>query len=113
MTANLALRKAISGSFHCSDPVPDSSDNIVDRTKAMDRSVSAADATRRFSELLRSVRQGNQVVITSHGKPVAKLVPVEGEQRSGTAARAILFDRLRTEQVLDVGRWTREELYEA
>ena len=41
----------------------------------MQRAVSAADANRRFSELLRTVKNGQSVVVTSHGKPVAKLVP--------------------------------------
>ena len=37
----------------------------------MDKAVSAADANRRFSELLRTVKKGQSVVVTSHGKPVA------------------------------------------
>ena len=42
----------------------------------MDETVSAAAANRRFSELLRRVRQGRRVIVTSHGRPVAKLVPI-------------------------------------
>ena len=33
------------------------------------------DANRRFSELLRTVQKGRSVVVTSHGKPVAKITP--------------------------------------
>ena len=35
--------------------------------------VSAANANRRFSELLWTVRNGGNVVVTSHGKAVAKI----------------------------------------
>lgn len=39
--------------------------------------MSAEDARRNFADLLNEVRyQGKEVVITRHGKPVAKLVPV-------------------------------------
>lgn len=42
----------------------------------MDKAVSAADANRRFSELLRTVKKGGSAIGTSHGKPVAKIMPV-------------------------------------
>ena len=49
--------------------------------------MSAADANRNFSALLRQVREGQSCVITSHGKPVAKLVPyVESKPRKGFGA---------------------------
>ena len=41
----------------------------------MEEAVSAADANRRFSLLLRGVREGRSYVVTSHGKPVARLIP--------------------------------------
>ncbi len=39
--------------------------------------VSVADAKARLSELLDRASQGEEVVITRHGKPVARLVPTE------------------------------------
>jgi prevent-host-death family protein len=78
----------------------------------MDKAVSAADANRRFSELLRTVRKGRSVLVTSHGKPVARIVPVVEDGRIGEGARSALFARLRTERVVKIGRWTRDELYE-
>ena len=78
----------------------------------MDRAVSAADANRRFSELLRTVKKGRSVTVTSHGKPVAKILPVVEDERAAKGARAALFARLRTERVANVGHWTRDELYE-
>jgi prevent-host-death family protein len=78
----------------------------------MDRAVSAADANRRFSELLRTVRKGRSVVVTSHGKPVARLTPVAEGEQVADAARAALFARLRKQRVVNSGRWTRDELYD-
>ena len=78
----------------------------------MKRTVSAADANRRFSELLRTVKSGHSVVVTSHGKAVAKIVPVGENERTAAGARAALFERLRTERASRVGRWTRDELYD-
>jgi len=78
----------------------------------MDKAVSAADANRRFSELLRTVKKGGSVIVTSHGKPVAKIMPlVEGEW-AAEGARSALFARLRTERAVTAGRWTRDELYD-
>lgn len=79
----------------------------------MDDSVSAAQANRNFSGLLRQVREGHSVIVTSHGKPVAKIVPIsQGDARTDEIARRELFKRLQNELVIDVGRWTRDELYE-
>ena len=77
----------------------------------MDESVSAADANRRFSELLRIVKKGRTVVVTSHGKPVARITPVIEDERVGEAARSALLARLRTQRPANAGRWTRDELY--
>jgi prevent-host-death family protein len=78
----------------------------------MDKAVSAADANRRFSELLRTVKTGRSVVVTSHGKPVAKITPIVHDGRAAEGARSALFARLRTERTVNVGRWTRHELYD-
>jgi prevent-host-death family protein len=78
----------------------------------VEEAVSAADANRRFSELLRAVRDGRTVLVTSHGKPVARIVPVTEHDRTSEGARAALLDRLRAEPVTNIGRWTRDELYE-
>lgn len=78
----------------------------------MDKAVSAAEANRRFSELLRTVQKGRSVVVTSHGKPVARITPVVGDDRAAAAARAALFTRLKGERAVKSGRWTRDELYD-
>ena len=78
----------------------------------MDEAVSAADANRRFSLLLRGVREGRSYVVTSHGKPVARLIPTDRRGDAATRARATLLSRLETQPVTSAQRWTREELYE-
>ncbi|MBV9112742.1 MAG: type II toxin-antitoxin system Phd/YefM family antitoxin [Hyphomicrobiales bacterium] len=78
----------------------------------MEKAVSAADANRRFSLLLRGVREGHSYVITSHGKPVARIVPADKPSAVAMNARATLLDRLEAQPVMDAGRWTRDELYD-
>ena len=50
-------------------------------------------------------------MLTVHGKPVAKIVPV-GENDK-VRSQAVLVARLRSQAVHNVGRWTRDELYES
>ena len=78
----------------------------------MEKAISAADANRRFSELLRTVKKGRSVIVTSHGKPVAKITPVVEDEGTAEAARSALFARLRTQRPVNAGRWTRDELYD-
>lgn len=79
----------------------------------MKDAVSAADANRNFSRILRTVREGRSVVVTSHGTPVARIVPVsDREDPAVRGARAALLSRLRSQPVVRIGRWTRDELYD-
>jgi prevent-host-death family protein len=78
----------------------------------MDKVVSAAEANRRFSQLLRSVREGDSYVVTAHGRPVAKIIPIREDEAVKDKAWEALLARLRTQPVIDIGPWTREELYE-
>lgn len=78
----------------------------------MEEAVSAADANRRFSVLLRGVREGHSYVVTSHGKPVARLIPASRHDDVAVSAHATLLSRLEKQPVLDAGPWTRDELYE-
>jgi len=73
--------------------------------------ISAADANRKFSLLLREVRGGRSYVVTSHGRPVARLVPAGTHERTAIDARAGLLARLEAQPVIEAGRWSREELY--
>jgi len=78
----------------------------------LEKAVSAADANRKFSRILQGVREGRSYVVTSHGKPVAKISPVDEPGKVEAGARGALLARLRRQSVADAGRWTRDELYE-
>jgi prevent-host-death family protein len=78
----------------------------------MEKTISAADANRKFSRLLHDVREGQSYVVTSHGRPVARIAPVEENRTTTSSARSSLLGRLRSERVLKIGRWQRDELYE-
>ena len=76
------------------------------------RTVSAAEANRQFSHILREVRDGESILVTSHGTPVAAIVPVDREASTRVRAKEALLSRLRDQPAVDIGPWTREDLYE-
>ncbi len=78
----------------------------------MSISISAAEANRRFSTVLREVRDGASYVVTSHGKPVAKIVPISPDDRVADAAMEALLARLRTNPILNLPRVTRDEMHD-
>lgn len=78
----------------------------------MEDAVSAAEANRKFSLILRQVREGHSYVVTSHGRPVARIVPADARGDVASGARKALLTRLESQPVLDAGRWSRNELYE-
>lgn len=81
----------------------------------MSESISAADANRHFSQILRGVREdGATYIVTSHGKPVAKIVPIaeEHDRALREAAWKKMQERWASQPVLNIGRWTRDELYD-
>lgn len=78
----------------------------------MSKSVTAATANRDFSALLRKVRGGATIVVTSHGRPVARIVPIAAGAPLAQTSRTLLFARLAAARPLAAGRWTRDELYE-
>ena len=76
------------------------------------KTVSASDANRQFSALLREVSQGAEITVTSHGKPVARISPVRSLRRDREAARKRLLARLEHQDVTGQRTWSREELYD-
>jgi len=50
--------------------------------------VTALEAKNRFGKLLDRVARGEEVVVTRHDKPVARMVPADGRQLS-TVRRAV------------------------
>jgi prevent-host-death family protein len=78
---------------------------------AMD-TVTAQDANRHFSALLRKVAQGQEVVVTSRGTPVARMVPVVRGGALRQAARGALLAHLSAQATTGSRGWTRDELYD-
>ena len=78
----------------------------------MDETVSAADANRNFSRILRAVRDGSSFVVTSHGRPVARIVPAETKDAAADAAWEALLARLERQKPFHAEPWTRDDLYD-
>jgi prevent-host-death family protein len=82
----------------------------------IEEKISAAEANRSFSRLLRGVREGRTYVVTVHGHPIARLMPISesrsADDRMREAAKRELLRRLESQPVIDIGRWTRDELYD-
>jgi len=80
------------------------------------RTVSAREANQQFSKLLEAATSGEEITITRHGVPVAKLVPLGGEatlnerERRRRAALEWLRSEALTGGTLD--DWTRDDLYD-
>ena len=78
-----------------------------------DQAITAAEANRGFSRLMREVREGHGFVVTSHGRPIARIAPFEAEAASRRIARDALFARLENQTAeIDIGSWRRDELYD-
>jgi prevent-host-death family protein len=79
----------------------------------MEKTISAADANRQFSRLLRDVRKGESFTVTSHGEPVARIVPTGTNSTDAReAAKQRLLQRLRSQPALNSGSWSRDEAYD-
>jgi prevent-host-death family protein len=76
------------------------------------KTVSAADANRQFSSVLREVARGETFVVVSRGKAVATIAPVRVDDPQRCAAKASLLSRLATRNPSGARDWTRDELYE-
>jgi prevent-host-death family protein len=77
------------------------------------KTISAAEANRHFSKLLREVRAGETVLITSRGEPVAQIVPADRTLAEREAAKQELLEYLRAQPTQNLNiTWTRDELYD-
>lgn len=76
------------------------------------RHVAAADANREFSKILRDVRSGESVIVTSRGEPVAVIVPAKSTP-SPVREKAVerLLSRLKGQPPAGIS-WQRDELYD-
>ncbi len=85
------------------------------------RTVSAADANRYFSSILREVKGGATVVVTSRGEAVARIVPlstaerVEADKKDAERQQAWKdhIERLRLQPAMNIPiTWTRDDIYD-
>jgi prevent-host-death family protein len=78
------------------------------------KQVTARDANQQFSKLLAEVAGGREILITRHGRPVARFVPVSTHQESAERASAIKRLRARMKRGLSLGgaKFNRGELYD-
>ncbi len=75
------------------------------------KTVTAADANRKFSAILREVSQGEEMTIVSRGKPVATIGPVKTDSPDRHVAKKSLISRLKKSDLSGRRNWTRNELY--
>ena len=85
------------------------------------KTVSAANANRQFSKLLREVAAGEPVVVTSRGKPLVRIIPVDdGQRREAERMKAERQKRweahlaeLSAQPVMNIPiTWTRADIYD-
>jgi prevent-host-death family protein len=76
----------------------------------MEKVIQAAEANRQFSRILREVRQGDSFTVTTHGRPIARIIPAQA--KDSEVAKQRLVERLRSQPAMNLGHWTRAELYD-
>ena len=67
--------------------------------------IGAFEAKTHFARLLERVARGEQIVITRHGTPVARLVPFAGPDREKSRQAVARLKSFRTGQTLDGLSW--------
>lgn len=77
----------------------------------MNKIITASEANREFSKVLREVGGGTSFTITVHGKPMADLVPRVDTEKMEKAKQRLL-KRLRRQKPMNSGTFSRDEAYE-
>ena len=81
----------------------------------MERRITATEANRDFSRILGEVASGETYVVTTHGKPVARLAPVTPSEEDVADRKLRLrafLDDLAARPPQNLGRVTRDDGYE-
>ncbi len=76
------------------------------------KTVTASDANRQFSSVLREVAHGEVITVVSRGKPVATISPAKAANAQRSAAKMTLLKRLNRQAATGARNWNRNELYE-
>ncbi len=77
----------------------------------MSRTVTATEANQHISEIMREVRGGKTVTVTSRGKPILHMIPAEQQPRKKPDWET-LWARMDEMNQIVTGPWTRDELYD-
>ena len=81
----------------------------------MNRRGSTTEVEQNLTSILHHIEEGETFVVTSDGKEVARIVPAEAfdvDSEKAKQARKELFERLQNTNAIDIGPWTRAELYQ-
>ena len=70
------------------------------------KTITTANANRGFSNLLREVSKGGEVIILSRGTPVAKVISVKSTVLQKNAMKKLLLSRLKAQVVTGSRNWT-------
>lgn len=76
------------------------------------RTITASEANRSFSKMLRDVAEGESYTILSRGRAVATIYPAEPKADQRSLSKSALLKRLSSQPITGKREWTREELYE-
>jgi len=76
------------------------------------KTITASNANRGFSSLLREVSKGEEIMILSRGTPVAKIIAVKSAALQKKATKNLLLSRLKAQVATGSRNWTRNELYD-
>lgn len=76
------------------------------------KTVTAAEANRQFSALLRGVAKGDEFTIVSRGRTVAVIGPAKAGESAQQRAKAALLAHLAGQPVTGKRDWKRADLYE-
>lgn len=76
------------------------------------KTITAAEANRKFSSVLRQVAQGEVFTVLSRGRSVASIAAAPSGVPKRNAAKKSLVSRLRSQAILRNRSWKREDLYE-
>ncbi|HMK44227.1 MAG TPA: type II toxin-antitoxin system prevent-host-death family antitoxin [Dissulfurispiraceae bacterium] len=74
--------------------------------------ITASEANRQFSKVLRDVSRGETITVVSRGKAVATISLATSSGVRRNAAKKRLLERLGKQTVTGVRAWSRGELYD-
>ena len=77
------------------------------------KTVTASDANRQFSSVLREVAHGAIITVTSRGKPVVTISPAKAANTQRDVAKMTLLKRLSKQATTGTRNWKRDDLYES